>query len=193
MTKDEILVATEQAFLVAEKFYNTTFERPKNIIFKRNGTTAGHSAYCRRELMFQLDLAEHNADFKSTVEHEVAHYVQRAVYGYYRNGKKVMPHGAEWKYIMRNVYHLNPDRCHNYDTSVTTTRKRRRDFKWSCNCKVHNVTKTLHNRMLAGSRRRCLACKSVLQFSSEETNMDRLKKMLIELNRLESIINTPSN
>jgi SprT protein len=185
MTKDEILVATEQAFLVAEKFYNTTFERPKNIIFKRSGTTAGHSHYGRHELMFQLDLAEHNADFKSTVEHEVAHYVQRAVYGYYRNGKKVMPHGAEWKYIMRNVYHLNPDRCHNYDVSVTTTRKIARDFKYSCNCKTHHITTTIHNKILRGKSYSCVKCKSVLIFESTKTDMDKIQELLEKLTTLQ--------
>jgi SprT protein len=185
--QDAILAKVEESFVIAEKFYNRTFERPRNIIFKRSGTTGGHSHYGRRELMFQLDLAEHNQEdfLKRTVPHEVAHYVQRAVYGYSRNGKKVMPHGTEWKYIMRNVYHLNPDRCHTYDTSVTTTRKRARDFKWSCDCKIHNVTSNIHNKMLRGQRRRCITCKGVLRFDSAKTDMDKLQEMLEKLATLQ--------
>jgi len=147
--KEKILAKVEECFLIAEKFYGKTFERPTNIIFKRCGTNGGHSSYAKRELMFQLDLAEHHKDdfLNRTVPHEVAHYVQRAVYGYRNSYGKVMPHGHEWKYIMRRVFGLNPDRCHKYDTSVTQTKKQTRHI-YSCSCgKIFKISTTMHNKI----------------------------------------------
>lgn len=166
--QEQILAKIEECFQVAEKYFNRKFERPTNIIFKRNGTRGGYSNYSQRELMFQLDLAEHHEnDFlNSTVPHEVAHYVQRAVYGYTNGfGRKVMPHGREWKGIMRNVFRLEPSRCHSYDTSVTKTRKQRK-FEWGCNCgKTFQLSTTMHNKCIRSKQRYgtynriCLSCK----------------------------------
>jgi SprT protein len=162
--KQEIIEKVEESFLIAEKFFNKTFERPRNIIFKRNGATGGSSNYNQRELMFQLDIAEHNADdfIKQVVPHEVAHYVQRAVYGYVG----VTPHGREWKYIMSRVYKLSPDRCHSYDVSVTKTRKRRR-FMYSCGCSTtHDISSVIHNRIQSGKKRyTCNACRQVIKYN----------------------------
>lgn len=151
--KNAILAKVEESFQKAEKFYNRTFVRPNHYLWKRKGTTAGHSNWGKRELMFQLDLAEANKeDFLSqTVPHEVAHFVQRQMYPF------SSAHGREWKYIMRYVMGLDPDRCHMYDVSVTQTRKVRR-IEYKCNCKVHKITLTLHNKIQKGEWRRCLRC-----------------------------------
>jgi hypothetical protein len=45
--------------------------------------------------------------------------------------------------------------------------------------------------MLAGSRRRCIACKSILKFDSSKTDMDKLKEMLEKLAMLQQ--NTKAN
>ena len=155
--KQQILDKVEECFQIAERYFNREFERPKNIIFKRNGTTGGYSHYSKRELMFQLDLAEHHGDdfLNRTVPHELAHYVQRAVYGYYNSyGKKVMPHGREWKSIMRNVFRLEPSRCHSYDTTVTKTRKgfKQKRFQWKCDCRTFELTTRMHNACLTFKR-----------------------------------------
>jgi SprT protein len=145
----EIKEKVEKCIAIAEKFFNTSFIRPQSIIFKRNGTTAGWSNYGKKTLMFQLDLAENNSDhfLNQTVPHEVAHYVQRAVYGY-----GVKPHGREWKYIMLSVFKIQPDRCHQYDTSVTKKRKVAK-FTYTCGCRTHQVSAVKHNRMLLNKAR----------------------------------------
>ena len=161
--QQEILAKVEECFMIAEKFFGKNFERPRNIKFKRNGTTAGTSCYSQRELMFQLDFADHNPEnfIKQVVPHEVAHYVQRAVYGY----GVVKPHGKEWKFIMRRVYNLVADRCHTYDTSVTTTRTRKR-FDYSCGCTVHKISSVAHNRIQAGKKRyTCRSCGNVINYT----------------------------
>lgn len=166
-TKDRILAKVEESFKKAESFYKVPLSRPTNIIFKRNGTTAGYSCYGRKELMFQLDLAEHNEEdfITETVPHEVAHYVDDQIYGNkYVNGRR-QSHGPRWKYIMRYVFGLNPDRCHNYDTSVTITKKQAK-HEYTCACRSHFVTTTKHNKMLRGQVRRCIYCKTNLVFKN---------------------------
>ena len=163
--KQEIIEKVEESFLIAERFYNKTFERPRNIIFKRNGATGGSSNYSQRELMFQLDIAEHNADdfIKVVVPHEVAHYVQRAIYGYSHD---VKPHGRQWKYIMVRVYNLPAERCHSYDVSVTKTRKRSR-FMYSCGCSTtHSISSVIHNRIQSGKKRyTCNTCRQGIKYN----------------------------
>jgi SprT protein len=144
--QEQIIDNVEGCFITAEKFYNRKFDRPTAIIFKRSGTTAGRCTmahnFSRRELMFQLDLAEHNPeDYKNTCAHEVAHYIQFMVYGF-----KVAAHGREWQYIMRYVYNLNPDRLHNYDTSVTKVKRQTR-HTYTCSCRKYELSSTMHNRI----------------------------------------------
>lgn len=163
MNKNQILDEVEKAFVTAERFFNRTFERPINIHFKTSGTTAGWSNYDKKELMFQLDLAKHNSEsFISIVKHEVAHYVQRAVYGYVG----VTPHGREWKHIMVRVYKLSPDRCHSYDVSVTKTRKHSR-FMYSCGCSTtHSISSVIHNRIQSGKKRyTCNTCRQGIKYN----------------------------
>lgn len=155
-----ILDKTEESFKKAEAFYGKTFSRPLNIIFKRNGTTAGYCNYRKKTLMFQLDLAEHNEeDFISqTVPHEVAHWIDFEHNGIHRDRKGWIAHGYTWKYIMRRVYGLNPDRCHTYDTSVTITKKQDR-YEYTCGCATHKISTTLHNKILRGQTRQCNRCR----------------------------------
>lgn len=156
--KQRILDRVEQAFVIAEKFYGRTFTRPQHIIFKRNGTKGGHCWYAKKELMFQLDLAENNPDkFFSTVDHEVAHWIDREVYGIQYNGTRHVGHGKTWKYIMSRVYGLNPDRYHSYDTSVTTTKKQTRHI-YKCSCREHKVSTTVHNKIMRGYTYSCQCC-----------------------------------
>jgi len=156
--QDEILNKIEESFLKAEKFYNRSFTRPK-VIFKRNGTTAGYARRDLSYLMFQLDLAEANKEdfINQTVPHEVAHSVQFELY------PRSSPHGREWKYIMRYVMGISPDRCHDYDVSVTNVKRQTRHL-YTCGCgKEFNLSTTKHNRIQRGYQKRvCLSCRGIL-------------------------------
>lgn len=179
--KDKILNKVEECFQIAEKFYGRTFERPHNIIFKTSGTTGGTSNFRKKELMFQLDFAIHNQDYVDVVvPHEVAHYVQRAVYGYFSGGRKVMPHGREWKYVMRYVYNLNPERCHSYDTSVTNTKKQTTHL-YGCGCgKEFNLSTTMHNKILKGSKRICKSCRGSIVLKKEGNPVEQKLQSLMK-------------
>lgn len=174
--KKRILEKVEESFVIAESFFNTKFERPRNIIFKRKGTTAGYSNYNNRELMFQLDLAEANTEhfINEIVPHEVAHYVQRAIYGY---GRNVPHHGWQWKHIMLRVYKLSPERCHTYDTSVTKVKRQQR-FPYKCACRTHSVSSTIHNRIQKSGRRyTCNDCSTLISFDKAEWLSNKMKSL----------------
>lgn len=161
--RDEILKLVEDCIVKAERYYNAIIPRPVNIIFKRNGRVAGHSHYAKRELMFQLDLAEANREdfMQHTVPHEIAHWVQD---WRYTNTK---PHGIEWKRIMWYIYNIPADRCHTYDTSVTKVRQRRKQqrFEYSCKCMSHMISQTIHNKIQKGYSYTCKGCKTRIYFN----------------------------
>ena len=153
--RNKILTTVEQAFLTAEAFYGRTFDRPTLIEFKRNGTKAGHcllnNDLSKRELMFQLDLAENNPDdfLAILVPHEVAHYIQFMFYAV-RDGRiknKLRSHGREWKFVMQVVYKIPADRCHDYDVSQTShKRELRHTYGCKC-CKEFSMSSTMHNKI----------------------------------------------
>lgn len=193
--KQRILDKVEESFKKAESYYNRTFSRPKHIVFKRNGTTGGWCWYSRSELMFQLDLAEHNGDdfLNQTVPHEVAHWIDKEVFGFQRCGSRRSIHGDTWKSIMRRVYGLNPDRCHDYDVSVTITKKQDR-YEYVCGCfTTHKISTTLHNKILRGEWRKCKRCNQRISWkngnvipkinplSLKDQEIARLKEQIAQL------------
>lgn len=76
---------------------------------------------------------ENEADFiEQTVGHEVAHLVQRVVFGLTKKvegpkgvftTKRVQSHGPEWREVMTK-FGLKPRRCHTYDTSSIQVKSR---------------------------------------------------------------------
>jgi SprT protein len=163
--KQQILDRVEECFQTAEKFYGKAFPRARGYEWKRNGVCGGWYQHGSRTFMFQLDLAEANPEtyLNVIVPHEVAHCIQRTVYGL-----NCTPHGKEWKYVMQRVFGLRPDRCHSMDTSVTKTRQVRR-WKWYCSCRDHDMTTNRHNQMNesihrnGNSGRKCLKCHTILE------------------------------
>lgn len=178
MTKEEILIEVENAFIIAEKYYNRTFPRP-NVIFKRNGTCAGYASRDCKILMYQLDLAEHHKTaFIQTIKHEVAHNIQFHLY------PRSKGHGYEWKFIMTRVMRIPANRCHNYDVSVTKTKKQAR-HTYTCGCNtIFNLSTTLHNRIQNGKNRRCLKChgRIFLKSDTAESLLAQLKEIQNKLN-----------
>lgn len=158
----------EECLQIGEKFFDIKIERPESIILKSNGTKGGHSNYRKLELMFQIELFKNNVDhyLDDIIPHEVAHYVQRAYYGYYRGGTKVQPHGREWKYIMQTVFGLEPNRTHSMDTSSIKKRRIER-FEIICSCGVEmGVTKNMTKKILIDQNRICAKCNTKLTLKS---------------------------
>jgi len=142
------------------------------IVFRLRSTrAAGRATYSNRAntsvVDFNLLMAAipvNNKNFiDDTVPHEVAHIVNRVVY---HNGG----HDNTWYKIMRDVYHIDATRTHNYSTAALCEAKGLKTFVWKCKCKEHAVLARKHINMLktAGqegvSTYRCNRCKSYVYF-----------------------------
>ncbi|MBP9961829.1 MAG: SprT-like domain-containing protein, partial [Pseudomonas sp.] len=107
---EQLKSRVEICFQQAEAFFKRPFQRPE-VSFKLRGQKAGVAHLHENLLRFNLQLyMENREDFlKQTVAHEVAHLVAHQLFG-----GSIQPHGEEWQLIMRGVYELPPNRCHNY-------------------------------------------------------------------------------
>jgi len=90
-----------------------------------------------------------------TLPHEVAHVIAYRLYG-----PRIRPHGPEWGEIMA-LFEADSSRCHDYDTSRSTTRRLTRHH-YHCGCRDHTLTSIRHNRVLAGQFYYCRACGEAL-------------------------------
>ena len=150
---------------MAEHHFGRSFN-PPHVRCNLRGTTGGTYSSKKDELAFNGVLMRENPEeyWNQVIPHEVAHKVQRDVYGHYRHGKRVMPHGREWKAIMR-LFGLNPDRCHKMDVSNARVRRVARNYTYKCRCQTHNLTKVRHNRIQQGIKYRCGTCKNPLEYA----------------------------
>ena len=137
--------AVEKAFEVAEKHYKQKFPRPE-VRFDIRNTNGGEAWFHRNLIRLNLTfLVENEKDFlASTVPHEVAHLVAHHVYDAKPlNGKKVKPHGKEWKEVME-VLNLPPKVKHTYDlTSLDLHKKKRKNGIVSTKEKVARLLKAI--------------------------------------------------
>tara|TARA_R110002110_G_scaffold184875_4_gene391775 strand:+ start:1165 stop:1752 length:588 start_codon:yes stop_codon:yes gene_type:complete len=184
--KDRILTKVEEAFKKAETFYGRTFSRPKHIIFKKTGTTAGHCNYRKSELMFQISMAEYQPDdfISRTPDHEVAHWIDKEQYGYqYTNSRRII-HGKTWRYIMERVMKIDSSRCHSYDTSNVSSKRQER-FDYSCECGQEiMLSKTRHNWIVKGKKSySCAKCRRgiTLNVKTKEQQIEELQQQLTQL------------
>lgn len=187
--QQRILDKVEESFKKAEAFYGKSFSRPTTIIFKRTGTVGGHSNYARKELMFQIVLAENEGDnfINRTPAHEVAHYIEKEAYGYqYTPSGRRDIHGKKWQYIMKYVMKQDASRCHSYDTSIV--KRKRTTYQYTCaNGHSHNISSVIHNRMIAGSRSYRCKCGGSLSIKdlrpTKEMEIELLKQKIADLEK----------
>lgn len=147
-----------ELYCQAERHYLKHFKRPA-VLLNLRGETAGQAWPEDNLLRLNRVLLEENQQhyLKHTLGHEVAHLIADTVYG-----KKIRPHGREWKYVMEQVFNLPARRTHNYDTS----RASKRPYAYRCQCpdKVTHFTAIRHNRVLRGTKYQCLKCRCTLKF-----------------------------
>jgi SprT protein len=111
---------------------------------------------------------------RDTVAHEFAHVV--VWWNYLQQGRAAAPgaltqprgHGVEWQSTMRELFAVEPSRCHSFDTSNTGSRSQRR-WAYRCGCRRHLLTTSKHRRAVAGKRYACLDCNSALACEPEPT------------------------
>jgi SprT protein len=125
--RKEVLDKQEECYARAEKFFKTKLKRPE-VYFDIKSRTGGMAYHGQNMIRYNLILLVENKNhfIVNVVPHEVAHLVNRAVNKPADGKKKLMPHGAEWKHIMREVFDVHPRTTHNYDVSSIEKRKRKK-------------------------------------------------------------------
>ncbi|MEW6177693.1 MAG: SprT family zinc-dependent metalloprotease [Pseudomonadota bacterium] len=152
----------EACYALAEQFFKRRFPRPE-VSLKLRGQKAGVAHLQQNLLRFNEQLYRENADhfLRQTVAHEVAHLVAHQMFG-----ARIQPHGEEWQLIMRGVYELPADRCHNYAVHRRPTTR----YVYRCGCPDQDFTFTAQRHALVGKGRRyyCRRCKTTLSFTGEQ-------------------------
>jgi len=77
---------------------------------------AGKAYYYRNTIVLSRDFLERNFEdmICNTVPHELAHLITFQLF------PRAKPHGFTWQSIMADWFHLDPLRCHYYDTRFQT-------------------------------------------------------------------------
>lgn len=136
------------------------------IVFNLKGRSAGmyrvkRNIIChKREIRYNPYIFSKYFDdnFKTTIPHEVAHYVSDIIYGL----NNIRPHGKEWKTIM-HAFGADAAVTANYDLTGIPL-KNRTLFTYHCACRKHQLGTVRHNRIKKNRTQYfCKACKQVLQ------------------------------
>lgn len=173
---------TECLHLASAHFGETFPEIP--VKFDLTGTVGGYFCVhtCRETgkvtqyFRFNRVLARENLNeyLDQICPHEVAHYVALSKWG-----RRIRPHGVEWKSVMVDVFNLAPDRCH----TMNTTGAEKTPYVYRCDCKEHRVSKRKHNKMLRGGIYRCNACRKSIVYVREdiavENNINVIPKLFV--------------
>ncbi len=103
---------------------------------------------------------------KTTIPHEVAHYVSDMIYGL----KNIRPHGKEWKTIMQ-TFGADASVTANYDLSGIPQRKKSL-YSYQCNCREHQLGPVRHNKIKNNrGQYYCKHCKQTLLFKQADTEL----------------------
>ncbi len=144
-----------------------------DIVFNLKGRTAGMYRVKRkiinhkREIRYNSFIFSKYFDdnFKTTIPHEVAHYISDLIYGL----KNIKPHGGEWKDIMR-AFGVDAAVTANYDLTGIP-QKNRASFTYMCGCRDHQIGAVRHNRIKKQQGKYiCNACKQTLYFKQPVVN-----------------------
>lgn len=131
------------------------------VSFFQRSTTAGYVIPRRDNVVYlNLELLKRNKDFfeKDTIPHEVAHLFADKIATFAER-----PHGKTWKKIMKNVFGIEPKRCHSLNTEGVG--KRVKKYKYICKCQKHEMSSVAHKKMQAKKATyRCRKCYSTLTY-----------------------------
>ena len=142
------------------------------IVFNLKGRSAGmyrvkrNIFHHRREIRYNPYIFSKYFDdnFKTTIPHEVAHYVSDIIYGL----KNIRPHGKEWKAIM-HAFGADDAVTANYDLTGIPLQNRAM-FNYHCSCREHQLSAIRHNRIKnKRGQYYCNSCKQVLRFKPQNT------------------------
>ncbi len=121
-----------ECLAIASKHYKQKFEMPV-VRYDIKNTDGGTATFQQWLIRLNLILMVENEEkfLATTVPHEVAHLIARRVYHakLAAEGKKMRPHGKEWKEVME-LFKVPAKVTHNYDcTSIQRPLRRKRGSK----------------------------------------------------------------
>lgn len=137
---------------------------PLPVAFDLSGRSAGQFIGRRDDCVIRYNpwiFARYFAEnLATTVPHEVAHY---AVYRAFP-GRRVRPHGREWRSVM---HALDADPAVTFDLDISgLPRRQQRQHRYECACREHALSTTRHNRVRTGrARYACLQCRGELRYA----------------------------
>lgn len=135
----------------AQNEFNFTDKFPK-VDFTLKGSVGGQAQdgdLIRVNMAFLKNNKEHY--LKHTIGHELAHNITHIIYG-----GKAKAHGKEWKSVMVRMG-LEPSRTHNYSLQGIVP-----IYPYKCGCRVWELTKHRHVKIVNGKRYMCPHCKNVV-------------------------------
>ena len=145
-----------------------------DITFNLKGRAAGMYRVKRkifshkREIRYNPFIFEKYFDdnFKTTIPHEVAHYISDLIYGL----RNIKPHGKEWKEIMQ-TFDADASVTANYDLSGIP-RQKRTLYTYHCACREHQIGVVRHNRIKKQQGKYiCNSCKEAIYIKQATTNV----------------------
>ncbi len=97
------------------------------------------------------------------VPHECAHLVVFSLYGKKVKGKRIRPHGPEWRHVMADIFKREPRLYHSFEVKT----KQSVSYEYLCACvgETHQLSKIRHNKVQRGvARYLCKRCETVLEY-----------------------------
>lgn len=152
---------------LAEQVFERRFDRIP-VLFDLRGRAAG---------MFKVDGARRWVRFNpwifakyyaenlaETVPHEIAHFIVHEVWGPGSRRHRVRPHGEEWRAVMA-AFGVQGEVTFDLDLAGIPQR-RQATHAYRCECRVHQVSTTRHNRVMKGAGRyQCRNCDGLLVYA----------------------------
>lgn len=138
------------------KEFNTVFKQPE-INFTQRGKAAGSALTHQNIIKLNPTLFEQNIRYfiSDVIAHELAHILVYQLYG-----RRVKPHGVEWKKVMSEVFNVAPKVTHTLDVSHV----KMRSVMYQCQCQTLALSMIRHNRISNKKQSYiCRKCKQVLK------------------------------
>lgn len=158
----EVVEQTGHFIVEAEGIFERRFSRIP-VTFDLKGQAAGMFRIAGRRMTIRYNpwiFAKYYDDnLRDTVPHEVAHYIIHQVFG-----SRACAHGPEWRDLMI-CFGANPKATFEADLSGIPQR-RQATHRYRCDCRIHQVSTTRHNRVRRGSGRyHCSYCSGQLIYA----------------------------
>ena len=154
-TQDAITEAVNKYCELSKEIHDITVTPKIEFTLRGRSTNAWAKPWLN---LLNFNLGAANMDLEryvaTTVPHEVAHLIAPKLHSH-----DIKPHGIEWKNVMRS-FGVKPERCNSYGQAGAHRQTR---HPWHCACHQHDLSTTVHKRMVRGQVRRCRACKQKLQ------------------------------